>query len=421
MNKNTNNGLFLPSGCLNLKGFALAASTTPGPEKDQVMEHLNGCSFCRDALEGYQMLDAVTFEEETSALIASLDELQPLHSPQNELQPGSAPAFEGRRFPRLSPEEIRQFTAQVHARSAAAQSPGDDEVATKGLLTLFRKYKPALVAAGLLLILTAGSWYLLSELTPTRINHELAVNKPAVSKTEHQKSGALSDKEALIQPQANEPAPKNNSALTENHHKQAPSPAPAASGTITVVDDDVIADELQIDAEATVLADTDISVAAETTSALTEQTSGQIQSPASSETKELTKQNQGIISRKTGKITRAEMNVEEEIAEAEIFTVVEETPQFPGGQDALMQYLAKNISYPARAVEAAVSGIVYVTFVVNADGTLGNIRVLRGIGSGCDEEAVRVIKQMPRWIPGKQRGKPVKVQFNLPIKFSLAG
>jgi protein TonB len=112
---------------------------------------------------------------------------------------------------------------------------------------------------------------------------------------------------------------------------------------------------------------------------------------------------------------------EEEVAEAEIFTVVEESPSYPGGEVARIQFLQQNIVYPQMARESGIQGTVYVTFVVERDGRVTDVRVLRGIGGGCDEEAIRVIKAMPKWNPGKQRGKPVRVQFNMPIKFTLAG
>ncbi|HPE35252.1 MAG TPA: energy transducer TonB [Bacteroidales bacterium] len=112
---------------------------------------------------------------------------------------------------------------------------------------------------------------------------------------------------------------------------------------------------------------------------------------------------------------------EEEVEEMEIFTVVESMPEFPGGDAARMKFLQENIKYPQLARESGIQGTVYVTFVVETDGKVTDVRVLRGIGGGCDEEAVRVIQSMPRWIPGKQRGKPVRVQFNMPIRFTLQG
>lgn len=112
---------------------------------------------------------------------------------------------------------------------------------------------------------------------------------------------------------------------------------------------------------------------------------------------------------------------ETETQETEIFTVVEDQPGYPGGDEARIKYLSENIKYPQMARESQIQGTVYVTFVVERDGRVTDVRVLRGIGGGCDEEAIRVIQNMPRWNAGKQRGKPVRVQFNMPIKFTLAG
>lgn len=103
------------------------------------------------------------------------------------------------------------------------------------------------------------------------------------------------------------------------------------------------------------------------------------------------------------------------------FIVVEDEPQFPGGEAARKEFLAKNTDFPQTAREIGIDGTVYLTFVIEKDGSVTDVRILRGIGGGCDEEAVRVVKAMPKWIPGKQRGKPVRVQFNMSIKFTLAG
>lgn len=110
---------------------------------------------------------------------------------------------------------------------------------------------------------------------------------------------------------------------------------------------------------------------------------------------------------------------DEEVKEEEIFTVVENEPEFPGGMEALYKYLAQNIKYPQLARENGITGKVYVTFVVEKDGTIANPKILRDIGGGCGAEAIRVVKAMPKWSPGKQRGKAVRVQFNLPVNFNL--
>ena len=110
---------------------------------------------------------------------------------------------------------------------------------------------------------------------------------------------------------------------------------------------------------------------------------------------------------------------EEEVVEQEIFQIVEEMPTFPGGEQKLMEYVVKNVKYPQIAKETGIKGRVFVSFVVEPDGSVSNVKVLRGIGGGCDEEAMRVVKSMPKWKPGKQRGKAVRVSYMLPVNFQL--
>ena len=110
---------------------------------------------------------------------------------------------------------------------------------------------------------------------------------------------------------------------------------------------------------------------------------------------------------------------EEEVVEAEVFTIVEEMPSYPGGDQKMYEYLGKNIKYPQIARESSIQGRVFVNFVVEPDGSVSNVKVLRGIGGGCDEEAVRVVKSMPKWKAGKQRGKAVRVSYTLPVVFKL--
>ena len=111
--------------------------------------------------------------------------------------------------------------------------------------------------------------------------------------------------------------------------------------------------------------------------------------------------------------------VEDEVVEQEIFQIVEEMPSFPGGEVKLMEHIAKNIKYPQIARETGVQGRVFVGFVVEPDGSISNVKLLRGIGGGCDEEAMRVIKGLPKWKPGKQRGKAVRVSYQIPVNFTL--
>ena len=164
--------------------------------------------------------------------------------------------------------------------------------------------------------------------------------------------------------------------ITEQKVKPPPPPPPKRVVQINIVEDDVeVEDDLMIDAEAD----------------------------------EFTEMDEYIP-----------IEVDEEVLdEAPIFTVVESMPEFPNGMKELYVYLQNNIKYPVMAKESGIQGKVYVTFVVEKNGSITDVKVLRGIGGGCDEEAIRVVAAMPKWKPGKQRGKPVRVQYNLPVRFTL--
>ena len=110
---------------------------------------------------------------------------------------------------------------------------------------------------------------------------------------------------------------------------------------------------------------------------------------------------------------------EEEESEQQIFTVVEKMPEFPGGMAALMKYLANAIKYPVIAQENGIQGRVSCSFVINKDGSIVDAVVLRGVDPSLDKEALRVINAMPKWKPGEQRGKPVRVKYTVPVTFRL--
>lgn len=102
-----------------------------------------------------------------------------------------------------------------------------------------------------------------------------------------------------------------------------------------------------------------------------------------------------------------------------VFAFVEVMPEFPGGDEGLISYLQKNIRYPKKAIKKEVEGTVNVEFIVNENGSISKAKVVKRIGSGCDEEALRVIKAMPKWAPGTQDGKKVRVYYTIPITFKF--
>ena len=129
----------------------------------------------------------------------------------------------------------------------------------------------------------------------------------------------------------------------------------------------------------------------------------------------ITKQNADDIVVKDESVSSANGKV----FEGEIIKVVEVMPEFPGGPAKMMEYIQKNIKYPLMACESDIQGRVFVNFVVEPDGSISNVTVMRGIGGGCDEEAVRVVNSMPKWNPGKQRGTAVRCSYTVPIIFKL--
>jgi protein TonB len=129
-----------------------------------------------------------------------------------------------------------------------------------------------------------------------------------------------------------------------------------------------------------------------------------------------------------GNTTDADIVIEEpreetkavEIQKEEIFMAVEQAPAYPGGMGELSKFLQRNLKYPRQASTNNIEGSVYVQFVVDSHGKISDVKILKGVGYGCDEEAERVVKAMPAWAPGKQGGRAVSVRYSLPIKFKLA-
>ena len=116
-----------------------------------------------------------------------------------------------------------------------------------------------------------------------------------------------------------------------------------------------------------------------------------------------------------GAKTKAEADVEDALP----FSFVEEKPEYHGGMEALVKFMSDNLKYPHLAKESGILGIVIVQFVIEKDGSVGDVKVVRGLGGGCNEEAIRVVSMMPKWTPGRQHSKAVRVVFQVPLKFNL--
>lgn len=113
------------------------------------------------------------------------------------------------------------------------------------------------------------------------------------------------------------------------------------------------------------------------------------------------------------------ITIEEEEIENDVFVLVEQMPEFPGGQEAMFKFLSATIIYPKEARDNGIEGKVFVNFTIEKDGSINEVKVIRGVHPLLDEEAVRVVESFPKWKPGTQKGKTVRVSYNLPLNFVL--
>jgi len=404
--------LFTPSGCLTAEGLSLyTKGVLPGAEVWEVKNHLHTCELCTMAVEGYALANPEIFAADVELINQRLEKPSVSESAKpNDPVLSSVDGLEGPRFPRLSQEKIREITKHIHENSA---QPEDDIAAEKTLIkeppaTFWRRYRFEFLAAGILLLLAIGGWQFVLEYNKSASSKSMAIVKEEPD----------TDEVAIFTPDRT-PLPPPVSA---NKAGQLPSSPEVAkklktetvhTSTVQIVEDDLELSE-NIAPEGIAIPDTEATKLSEQESA--QESSVQVDEVAAVPLAYKPTNN----SKKSSRSSAVNAVAEEEIAETEIFTVVEESPQYPGGDEARIKFLQENISYPQIARESSIQGTVYVTFVVERDGTITDVRILREIGGGCDDEAVRVVQKMPRWIPGKQRGKPVRVQFNMPIKFTLA-
>jgi TonB family protein len=130
-----------------------------------------------------------------------------------------------------------------------------------------------------------------------------------------------------------------------------------------------------------------------------------------------------ILVKMDGDTTNSTYKVQVEVVDAnkdeEVFVIVDAVPEYPGGDEARIKFLRENVHYPKEAKEKGIQGMVFVSFIVEKDGSISNVKIVRGVDKLLDDESVRVTKLMPKWIPGRQKGEVVRVSFNMPIRFTI--
>lgn len=405
--------LFTPSGCLTEETlFRHTNGLLQTAELRLVDDHVRVCELCALALEGFALAGPESFSEDINWLNQAFSGNEELYQSQNQEEESmtiSSRGFEDPRFTRISQVELTG-NAQEPAKTIASGADKETEQGHKR--TFWLRYRIELIAASLLLLIAIGGRQVYFELNNSRNSENQAVLAVKPDQVEEDVV------DLAIKPELRDEAGK-----TKEKKTIAP-PVVQMENDLALK---VVAESFDVVQMAETIPSTDREA---TALAYGKNEKSVTETSETSETKVpiVDQSNEGVV------VTSKAMNglrqsqelaeeetAEEETAEAEIFTVVEESPQFPGGDEERIRFLTENIKYPTEAREASIQGTVYITFVVEKDGTIKDVRVLRGIGGGCDEEAVRVISRMPRWLPGKQRGKPVRVQFNMPIKFSMAG
>ncbi|HRY33983.1 MAG TPA: energy transducer TonB [Bacteroidales bacterium] len=372
--------IFSPSGCLTREGMqAVVSGNLDDSLRELAEKHLSGCELCRLAVEGYQ-----AFVEDHGTL-----------------------AWE---------QDLVRTNSQVSAL-VTAESPLPEEAGRKRRHNII--WTGVAVAATITLFL--GLAYVIRLWLPLQ-PEQLAQQTPPAAETEN----VLPETEMhedMPPAKPAEPAPSGTRqtppASTGSREPRLAANAVVAE-TTTAETDATTSDPLLLDPVATNLATT----AGTSYSAAQINSSGTAVNPlsadqavTSSEIKEVRQEHIKAVSTIEKKASKAGQPGTDDAPA--VFYLVEEMPSFPGGQDSLQAYLNRHIQYPLQAREANISGTVQLSFVVDRKGRIRDITVLKGIGMGCDEEAVRVVKNMPRWHAGKQAGKTVDVRFTLPVRFEL--
>jgi TonB family protein len=385
--------LFTPSGCLTGDALMIFVSgMLAGEEQTKAQKHISECPLCSDASEGLRMWlneknKVGTFTpEHPDTNYYDLHEL-PGDPTVSEVNPGS-PLKAVNEFHIRTEEINNQIKQRLHIH-ALIESGKIKRLSYKPFVWLS-------AAASIILIIGAG--------------YVLWLQNQQAQKLQAQK---LLQREAALIAQIPEtlPYPPSDSKVILNV-KFNGDKGTHIPPVLTIVNEDITQASDISRASRKNAANTDDNAEYTETrqgveSDVFREESGMYKGQNSKHT--LTAKNSG------GAMEKAETDEET----SSVFISVQQMPSFPGGDAARKKYLSKKLKYPVQASENGIQGTVYISFVVKTDGSLANFKILHGIGGGCDEEALRVVKLMPRWKPGRQNGKSVRTLINMPVYFKL--
>ena len=383
--------LFTPSGCLTGDALMLYVSgSLTGAGSIKAEQHLAGCPLCADAAEGLRMwLKENKSTTSTTSAISEEPFSETSESAGKQSPAKASPYKTGSRF-HARTEAINQHIRQrLYSRT----------ISESGKIRQL-SYKPFIwVAAAAFVVLFIGGFYVVwlqSRMTELKLAEERASQMLMLQKPLNPDTLTILKPDSPI-------------ILAMNEKKELA--IPPTSEQIRMSTDHSGMDEMNLtDANKAIARVSDMippqEVTMEKPDVLKEE----------AKVAEANRYNPEAMS----KSSVTALNKAETSDDAEtIFTVIEEMPSFPGGDAARNKFLSENIVYPRQAAENRIQGTVYISFIVNTEGNIENVKILRGIGGGCDEEASRVVKLMPRWKAGKQNGKIVSVFYTMPVKFRL--
>lgn len=364
--KNPISPLLTPSGCLTSQTIRRYLEGNLSPEDQySVMDHLDTCRFCQDAAEGLARV----------------------------------------KNSRVTDREIASLNKQILERTSAATSRRLHPSVRK--ISMTKTWTYAAAAASVLLLVSI--YFLLQQSHPEYQESMIAFND-----TIRKDADQMRPNEPIAVPDSRKfTAQESIRSDTPPSDEQAlPETEPEA--VIIAEEADVLADGLISSGEATPLTDSTVPVHQTDQSVVVEMKAAE-EPPSVIEGITV-----GGVSARKEKSTYRTVVADIQMPQEEgIFTIVEQMPEFPGGNDSLSAFLRKNLHYPEEALDPKTEGTVYLTFVVEKDGSVSDIRLLRGVSDTYNTEAIRLVNSMPRWIPGRQHSVPVRVQFTLPIQFKL--
>lgn len=365
--KRSTTPLFNPSGCLTLRAFQhyLEGSLSMEDQK-LVMDHLSACLLCRDAAEGLaKTSDPKVINREINAINREI------------LEKTSGAAFD-----RPHPKAQKKLIRNVWTYAAAASV-----ILLVSIYFLVRQSRPEY----------QESMIALSDTVRKDVD-QLRQSEPVTVPD----SRKVTAKESIppgvpqsMEPEFQESEPE---AVVSEENADAIAEAQISSGEISPTTDSTTPAQV---ADHTVVVEIK-EMAAEEPLPVIEGISV------------------GGVSARREKSAHRTVRADMQISQGEdVFTIVEQMPVFPGGDDSLSAFLSRNLHYPEEALAHQTEGTVYLTFVVEKDGTVSDVRVQRGLSEACNQEAIRLVNSMPRWLPGWQNNIPVRVQYDLPVHFQL--